>query len=250
MPWARSRSSWMVSFTASASGVEHLGGAVRVVAEHVLREAEVHGQGHQVLLGAVVQVALDLAALGVAGGHDAGARRAQVVVGQAQVLEALLERRVELHVVEGEADLAGQLGEHAVVLVGEGVGVGRPLDHEQAEQRRRCGRPVRPGAASGARSSRSAGSHTSSQALPVTPARVTTGCSCGPSSERRSAVRSGTDTASSSRSGVPVQISARRRTSTLRSDSASWSRSSSIGMDRLRRLPHVRSTSSGGCRSP
>ena len=33
-----------------------------------------------------------------------------------QLVEASLQRGVELHVVEGEADLAGELGEHAVVL--------------------------------------------------------------------------------------------------------------------------------------
>ena len=117
-----------------AERVEHLGGGLGVVGEHVLGEAEVHRQRHEVLLGAVVEVALDLAPLGVAGGHDAGTRGAQVVVGALQVLEALLQRGVELHVVEGEPDLAGQLGEHPVVLVGEVVAVGGALDHEQAEQ--------------------------------------------------------------------------------------------------------------------
>ena len=117
-----------------AERVEHLGGRLRVVGEDVLGEPQVHREGHEVLLGAVVEVALDLAALGVAGGHDAGARGAEVLVGPLQVLEALLQRGVELHVVQGEADLAGQLGEHAVVLLGEVVAVGGPLDHEQAEQ--------------------------------------------------------------------------------------------------------------------
>ena len=117
-----------------AERVEHLGGRLGVVGEDVLGEAQVHREGHEVLLGAVVEVALDLAPLGVAGRDDAGARGAQVLVGALQVLEALLERGVELDVVEGEADLAGQLGEHAVVLVGEVVAVGGALDHEQAEQ--------------------------------------------------------------------------------------------------------------------
>ena len=99
-----------------------------------LVEAQVHRQGDEVLLGAVVEVALDLAALGVAGGDDAGTGGAQVLVGALQVLEALLQRGVELHVVEREADLAGELGEDAVVLLGEVVAVGGALDHEQAEQ--------------------------------------------------------------------------------------------------------------------
>ena len=44
-----------------------------------LRQPERERQGDQPLLGAVVQVTLDPAALGVAGGEDAGARVAQVV---------------------------------------------------------------------------------------------------------------------------------------------------------------------------
>ena len=169
--------------------------------------------------------------------------------GLLEVLEALLQGGVELHVVQGQAHLAGQLGEDAVVLLGELVAVGRPLDHEQAEQlagvrRRRdprAGRRRGPPAAPG--------SHTSSQALPVTPARVTTGCSSAPSTSG-GADRSGTDTGQLEATAEPVQISARRSTSTLRSDSASCSSSSSIGIDRLSRLPQVRSTSSGGWRSP
>ena len=117
-----------------AERVEHLGGGFGVVGEDVLGEAEVHRQRHQVLLGAVVEVALDLAPLGVSGRDDAGPRGAQVLVGALQVLEALLQRRVELDVVEREPDLAGELGEDPVVLVGEVVAVGGPLDHQQAEQ--------------------------------------------------------------------------------------------------------------------
>ena len=240
----------MVSFTASPSASSISAADVGVVGEHVLGQAQVHGQGHEVLLGAVVEVALDLAALGVAGGHDAGARGAEVLVGLLEVLEALLQGRVELHVVQGQADLAGQLGEHAVVLLGELVAVGRPLDHEQAEQlaRVRGGGDPELGVGRGPRAA--PGSHTSSQALPVTPARVTTGCSSAPSTSggavavghRRRPARAGP--------ACPVQISARRSTSTLRSDSASCSSSSSIGMARLSRLPQVRSTSSGGWRSP
>ena len=73
------------------------------------------------LLGAVVQVALDPAALGVAAGDDAGPRRAQLVRLLAQLVQRGLQGRVQLRVVEGQTDLAGELGEHAVVLLGEGV---------------------------------------------------------------------------------------------------------------------------------
>ena len=52
--------------------VHHLDGGGRVVLHGVLGQAELDGQGHEVLLGSVVQVALQLAALGIAGGDDAG----------------------------------------------------------------------------------------------------------------------------------------------------------------------------------
>ena len=108
--------------------------AAGVVGDDVLGQAQVHGQRHQVLLGAVVQVALDPAALGVAGRDDAGPRFAQLVGLLAQLIQGGLQGGVELHVVEGEADLAGQLGQHAVVLLGEGVRLGRAFHHDQAEQ--------------------------------------------------------------------------------------------------------------------
>ena len=58
----------------------------------------------------------------------------QVLVGQPEVLEALLEGGVELDVVEGEPDLAGQLREHPVVLFGEVVVVVAAFDDQQPEQ--------------------------------------------------------------------------------------------------------------------
>ena len=47
--------------------------------------------------------------------------------------------------MQREADLAGQLGQHPVVLLGEGVAVVRPLEHDQAEQLARVAdrRPTR-----------------------------------------------------------------------------------------------------------
>ena len=71
------------------------------------------------LLRAVVQVALDPAPFRVARCHDPRAGLAQLVGLLAQLVERGLQRGVELGVVQGEADLAGQLGEHPVVLVGE-----------------------------------------------------------------------------------------------------------------------------------
>ena len=105
---------------------EHLAGPVRVFGHDVAGQAQVDGQRHQVLLGAVVQVAFDPAAFGVPAGDDAGPRFAQLVRLLAQRVQRGLQRGVELGVVEGQADLAGQLGQHAVVLLGEGVARGRP----------------------------------------------------------------------------------------------------------------------------
>ena len=57
----------------------------------------------------------------------------ELLVVLAEFVERRLERGVELHVVERECDLAAELGEHAIVFVGEGLAVGAPLAHQQAE---------------------------------------------------------------------------------------------------------------------
>ena len=75
--------------------VEQLAGHLRVGVELAARQAQVHGERHQPLLGAVVEVALDPAPLGVAGVDDAGARGAQLL------------------------DLGAQLGLQPLVLQGE-----------------------------------------------------------------------------------------------------------------------------------
>ncbi len=49
------------------------------------------------------------------------------------LVERRLQRRVELDVVEGEADLAGKLGEHAVLLLTEVITVPRPFGDDEAE---------------------------------------------------------------------------------------------------------------------
>ena len=248
MPWARSRSSWMVSFTGVAERVEHLG-RLGVVGEDVLGEPEVHRERDEVLLGAVVEVALDLAALGVAGGDDAGPRGAEVFVGAASGSRGSPAGPSRAARCGARAHLAGELGEDAVVLLGEVVAVGGPLDHEEAEQlagvrRRRDPQLRRRAVLEEGRQPhlepRVAGDAGAGDDGLLLGGRGAAAARCGRAPTRPAP----------GRSGVPVQISARRSTSTLRSDSASWSSSSSIGIDRLRRLPHVRSTSSGGWRSP
>ena len=76
------------------------------------------------LLGAVVEVALDPAAALVGGGDDAGPGGDELRVAHLQLVEACLQRGVEAHVVQGEAELAGELAEHPVLLLVE-VGVRR-----------------------------------------------------------------------------------------------------------------------------
>ncbi len=86
-----------------------------VVLDGVARQAELDGERHEVLLGPVVEVAFELAPLAVAGGHDAGAGVLQLLVADAQFVETGLESGVELHVVQRQPDLAGDLGEDGVL---------------------------------------------------------------------------------------------------------------------------------------
>ena len=124
MPWASARSSAIAVCTSPLISSIMPIGVFGVVLDRVVRQTEFDRQCDEVLLGAVVQVAFELAPLGVAGGHDAGTRVLQLLVADAQLVEAGLERGVELHVVQRQADLAGDLGEHGVLGLGEGLAVG------------------------------------------------------------------------------------------------------------------------------
>ena len=119
MPCASSRSSVSVvcaSARSSSSSVATVGG---IRFDELAREPELHRERDEMLLRAVVQVAFDLAPRLVGRRDDAGARRAEFVVGDAQVVERRLQRGVERGVVQRERDLAREVGEHALVLVGE-----------------------------------------------------------------------------------------------------------------------------------
>ena len=117
--------------------VEHRLGLLGIGVGDLAREAHAHRERDEVLLRAVVQVALDAAALGVGRLDDAGARRAELVGLAAHLVERLLQRGVELHVVQREADLAGELGEREVVGF---------VERQRALRRaaRRSGRAARP----------------------------------------------------------------------------------------------------------
>ena len=74
------------------------------------------------LLRPVVQVALDPAPFGVAAGHDPRPRLAERVRLLAHLVQGGLQCGVELRVVEGQADLPGQVGQDPVVVLGERAG--------------------------------------------------------------------------------------------------------------------------------
>ena len=118
---------------ALAQLVEDLSRRLGVGLGQLAGEAHVDGQGHQVLLGPVVEVALDLAPGRVGRGHDAGPRRPQLVGLAPDLVERFLEGGVELDVVQRQADLTGELGEHGVVVGRELVAVGRPHRHDEPE---------------------------------------------------------------------------------------------------------------------
>ena len=109
MPWASSRSSSRAAAVSSpAASSIRASSLVTIGGRAGTREAQVVGQREQPLLGAVVEVALEPAPLGVAGLDDPRARRAQIMeLGQHLGLQPfVLEREPD-----GGADLALELGD-------------------------------------------------------------------------------------------------------------------------------------------
>ena len=97
-------------------------------------QPHLHGEGNQMLLRTVVEIALDPPAFGVGRRHDAASRRLQSVCLPADFVERGLERRVQTDVVERQTHLTGQFGEDAVLLRRERLGIGRPVhDHQPQE---------------------------------------------------------------------------------------------------------------------
>ena len=83
--------------------IQHLGHIRRIVIEPGSRQLECEGEGHELLLGAVVEVALDPPPLGVAGSDDPGPRRLDGI-------ELDTELGLELLVLEGETGRSGDRG--------------------------------------------------------------------------------------------------------------------------------------------
>ena len=129
MPRASSRSSASDCGELVARGGHELLGVPRVVADPPLDQRELQGERDQPLLGAVVQVALDAAPLGVGGGDDALARGLQL--GQPRV-----DLGVQLPVLQRDP------GRHADGLDELGVVVERPVVDQHGDRAPRRGPPA------------------------------------------------------------------------------------------------------------
>jgi hypothetical protein len=101
-------------------------------AELPAHEPDRNAQRQQVLLRTVVKVALDTAALGVSGRHNACPRRTQLVGLALERFERRLEGRVEPRVMESERHLTRELPEDPVLALAERVAIRRTLGDDQA----------------------------------------------------------------------------------------------------------------------
>ena len=122
MPCASSRRSASRSRMSTPSSVERVVGGPFTAADLVAGQAQLHHQRDDLLLDAVVDVALDPAALGVGRGHEAGA-------GPVEFGQPLGELGGQPHVGDGRGRLAGQGGQQLPVLLVVAVGPGPALDH-------------------------------------------------------------------------------------------------------------------------
>ncbi len=93
-------------------GQQRVGPLARAVRER-LGEPEVHGEGDEVLLGAVVDVALEGASLGVLGGDQALARDAQLACAGGELLEPTGQLGAQPRPAQDGAGLVGQAREQA-----------------------------------------------------------------------------------------------------------------------------------------
>jgi hypothetical protein len=90
---------------------EHGGGAMRVLREHPADQPQLHGEGHKVLLCAVVDVSFEAPALGVLRRHDALSRGLQLRRPAGDLLQARLQLRGEPYVRQHEARLSCEVGQ-------------------------------------------------------------------------------------------------------------------------------------------
>ena len=147
MPWARSRSDPMDSRTPRSSSSSSSRSAGRTGGEAVADQPDADRERHEVLLRAVVQVALDPLALAVRSGDQPAAGGLQVHVRLSQVGERGLQRHVQAPVAQHDRQPAGDLGERPVVRGAERDGVGRPFDEDERQHAVRRAPPGRSAAA-------------------------------------------------------------------------------------------------------
>ena len=106
----------------------------RVAFHQVARETGLDRHRDELLLGAVVEVALDPATLGVGRSDDACSRLPQLLGPARQLLERRPQLRIELGVAEREADLPSELVQDILVLAAERLAAGRTLHDDQTEE--------------------------------------------------------------------------------------------------------------------
>ena len=109
------------------------------------------------------------------------ARRPQLGVGAAQVVQGGLQRGVQRPVVQHDAEPAHDLAQRPFLGRAEPLGLPRPLDHQQRQQLRRRTPPGATRTCASPRPSSSSGTQSRSQASPATPLRCSASASAGPS---------------------------------------------------------------------
>ena len=251
MPWASSRSSVSVTWASSRSSSSMRRRRRRVGVEQLAGQPELDGHRDEVLLGAVVEVALDPAAALVGGGDDAGPGGDELACCAPAARRGSPAGRCRGARCAGRGRAGGR-GRRAPGPRSSSKSVSRraTLGDDEPEQitemgdrghaqRRAPSRPVEqrrhPHRQPGVARHLGAGG----DAALVGAEREA----------RRRAVGHGHGAARRPRRR-PVHTSADVSAIVLRSVSASWSSSSSIGTARDIRLANVRSASSGASRSP
>jgi hypothetical protein len=91
-------------------------------------QAELHRERHQMLLGAVVQVAFDRPARIIRRRDHPQPGRLQLGVALSQFVERFLQRGVQPDVVQGQAELPGQVHQQPLVVRAERLIVAAPPD--------------------------------------------------------------------------------------------------------------------------
>ena len=140
MPWARSRSSLQRVFEAVPEYVQPSHN-LRILLDQLTRERELDAQAGQVLLCAVVKVALDLAALEITGGHRASTRRGKLGGRRLQLgRQATVLDRQQQRLTRGSDKLRVGVQSRVVHDHGHGFAVPRDRSRRLAGRRRGCKR--------------------------------------------------------------------------------------------------------------